>query len=557
MAIDELSKGIASSMCKLIAWISEQGHNHWFNMDFHNLLQTVPGTFTVVAIGFLTLTFVFFWILHKRKWNSCMLPPGPYPLPIIGNLHQLKLPAHRTLGDLAQKYGPIMFLRLGSVPTVVVSSSEMAKQFLKTHDSIFTGRPLMAAGKYLGYNYKGIAMAPCGDHWSQMRKICALELLSAKRIKSFKDVREEEVSAMISSIWEESERGTRAVNMSNASSALANNIVWRILAGRKFSENDLGDNSEGFKDLVSEISTTLGGFNIGDFIPYLDWLDLQGIKGRMKKAGERFDAFAEKLIDGHIERRRAIFNDQVDAEAEPVKDVVDVLLNMAEADKSEIKITREKIKALVLDIFGGGAAGTFTTIEWAMSELFRHPHAIRRLQEEIESVIGKHRKVNESDLASMKYLQCVVKETLRLYPAGPLTLPRESVGAVTVAGYYIPNKTLLMVNLWAMGRDPNLWGADASEFKPERFMEEEYIDFTGQSDFKMLPFGAGRRGCPGYPMAIPIVELTLAQLLHVFDWRVEGDPSQLDMKEACGASMPRQVPLFCFPSLRLPNFYCA
>jgi cytochrome P450 len=559
MAIDEISKGMASSTDRLTARMSWQGHNNWFNMAFHNLLQTVPGTLTAAAIGVLTVAFLFFWILHKRRWNSCRSPPGPYPWPIIGNLHQLRLPAHRSLGDLAQKYGPIMFLRLGSVPTVVVSSSETAKQFLKTHDSIFTGRPLMAAGKYLGYNYKVIAMAPCGDHWRQMRKICVSELLSAKRIESFKDVREEEVFAMISSIWEESQRGTRAVNMSKAISALANNIIWRILASRKFSDNDLGDNSKGLKDLVSEISVTLGGFNIGDFIPYLDWLDLQGIKGRMKKAGRRFDAFAEKLIDDHIDHRRAAktLNGQGDAEAEPVKDLVDVLLDMAEADKSETKITREKIKAIVLDIFGGGAAGTFTTIEWAMSELLRHPHTMKRLQEEIESVIGKHLKVNESDLVSMKYLQCVVKETLRLYPAGPLTLPRESVEAVTIAGYYIPKKTLLMVNLWAIGRDPNLWGADASEFKPERFMKEQYIDLIGQSDFKMLPFGAGRRGCPGYPMAIPIVELTLAQLLHVFDWRVEGDPSQLDMKEACGASMPRQVPLSSFPSLRLPTCYCA
>lgn len=527
----------------------------WFNMAFHNLLQCLPGTMTTAAIGFLTLVFLFFWLLQKRRWKGCILPPGPYPWPIIGNLHQLRLPAHHTLGDLAHKYGPIMFLRLGSVPTVVVSSSETAKQFLKTHDSIFTGRPAMAAGKYLGYNYKVIAMAPCGDHWRQMRKICALELLSAKRIESFKDVREQEISAMISSIWEESERGTRAVNLSKVISALANNIIWRILAGRTFSDNDLGENSKGFKDLVSEISSTLGGFNIGDFIPYLDWLDLQGIKGRMKKAGERFDAFAEKLIDDHIDHRRAAatLKGELDAEAEPVKDLVDVLLDMAEADKSETKITREKIKAVVLDIFGGGAAGTFTTIEWAMSELFRHPHAMKKLQEEIESVIGKHRKVKESDLASMKYLQCVMKETLRLYPAGPMTLPRESVEAVSIAGYYIPKKTLLMVNLWAIGRDPNLWGADASEFKPERFMADEYIDLTGQSDFNMLPFGAGRRGCPGYPMAVPIVELTLAQLLHVFDWRVEGDPSQLDMKEECGASMPRQVPLFSFPRLRLPN----
>jgi cytochrome P450 len=194
---------------------------------------------------------------------------------------------------------------------------------------------------------------------------------------------------------------------------------------------------------------------------------------------------------------------------------------------------------------------TSTTLEWAMSELIRHPHAVKSLREEIEWVVGKHRKVNESDLGSMKYLHCVVKETLRLYPAVALAVPHESVEAVTVGGYYIPKKTRVMVNLWAIGRDPNVWGSDASEFKPERFMEDEPINLSDQSDFSMIPFGAGRRGCPGAPMAIPAIELALAQLTHIFDWRVEGGPSLLDMKQAGGLTIPRQVPLCAYPRLRV------
>ena len=173
------------------------------------------------------------------------------------------------------------------------------------------------------------------------------------------------------------------------------------------------------------------------------------------------------------------------------------------------------------------------------------------MQEEIDSVVGQHRKVKEWDLATMKYLHCVVKETLRLYPALPLAVPHESVEAVTVGGYYIPNKTTVLVNLWAIGRDPNVWGADASEFKPERSMGEEHINLTGQSDFSMIPFSAGRRGCPGASVAIATIELAVARLLQTFDWRVEGDPSQLDIKEACGVKISRQVPLYAYPSLRV------
>jgi len=153
----------------------------------------------------------------------------------------------------------------------------------------------------------------------------------------------------------------------------------------------------------------------------------------------------------------------------------------------------------------------------------------------------------------MKYLRCVLKETLRLYPPVPLSIPHESVEAVTVGGYYIPKKAILLVNLWAIGRDPRVWGADdALKFMPERFMQEDQIDLKGTGDFRMIPFGAGRRGCPGVAMASPTIELALAQLVHNFEWKFEGDLSQMDMTEASATTLGRKVPLFAVPSLRLP-----
>jgi len=315
----------------------------------------------------------------------------------------------------------------------------------------------------------------------------------------------------------------------------------------------LGGEFKGFKDLLVQLTARVGDFNIGDFIPYLDWLDLQGIKQRMKKIDKTFNEFAEKIIDDHVNVNHLMAtvssNGQKEEDAEPhVQDFIDVLLHMA---KTNSKITRETIKGLVLDMFGAGLETTSTMLEWAMSELLRHPHVMKKLQQEIESIVGQHGNVKESNLASMKYLHCVAKETLRLYPALPLALPHQSMEAVTIGGYYIPKQTTVIVNVWAIGRDPNMWGEDAAEFKPERFMEEENINLTDQSDFSMIPFGAGRRGCPGASMAIHTIELAVAQLLHTFDWRVEGDPSQLDMKEASGMTIPRQVPLHAYPRLRI------
>jgi len=339
------------------------------------------------------------------------------------------------------------------------------------------------------------------------------------------------------------------VDVSKAIATLNSDIIWRVLAGRKFSDDDLGGDFESFKDFIVELISTAGAFNIGDFIPRLDWLDLQGIKGRMKKMHNAFNAFAEQILDDHVAHHMASStSNQQKEEAPYVKDFVDVMLEKAEADS---KMTRETVKAVVLDMAAAGLETTSTTLEWAMSELLRHPHVMKSLQEEIECVVGKDRKVNESDVASMKYLHCVVKETLRLYPSAVIAVPHESVEAVTVGRYHIPKKTMLIVNVWAIGRDPNVWGTDACEYKPERFMKDEHVNSADQSDFSMIPFSAGRRGCPGALMAIPTIEIVLAQLLHIFNWRVEGDPSQLDMTEVRGSSIPRQVPLIAYPTLRV------
>lgn len=229
-------------------------------MDFHSLLVSLPlpATLTIAAGGTTTivvglvfyLSFILVW--HKKR-ISARFPLVPFVWPIIGNIHQLKFSTHCALKDLADKYGPIIFLCLGFVPTVIVSSSNIAKHFLKTHDMIFASRPFTVAMKYIFFNNKDVAFAPYGEHWRKMRKICVLELLTAKRMESFNHVREEKVPLMIRSIWEESESGRKAMNISKAISTLASNMVWIILVKRKFSDDDLGGKLKGFKDLLVPI----------------------------------------------------------------------------------------------------------------------------------------------------------------------------------------------------------------------------------------------------------------------------------------------------------------
>eukprot|EP01018_Ginkgo_biloba_P005301 Gb_29955 [translate_table: standard] len=414
----------------------------------------------VVAAAVIILVSVFsikFGLLGHRI-GGYRLPPGPTPLPIIGNLHKLgKLP-HRSLQSLAKKCGPLMCLRLGSVSTVVASSPEMAKEFLKTHDAIFASRPPTSAGKHTAYDGKDMAFAPYGAYWRHIRKLCTLQLLTAKRLQSFQNVREEEVGLMVDSIGKES---AYPLNQSQQDPHIPHNKYYRF--------------------------------------------DLQGIVRRMKNVHKKIDAFAENVIDEHVVECMEL--------KEGGEDFVDVLLDM--------KLCRESIKALIL-----------------------------KAQQELESVVGKNRRVKESDLLHLKYLHCVVKETLRMYPAGPLMIPHESMEDCTVGGYHIPAKTRLIVNVWAIGRDPDVW-EDPLAFRLERFMERE-IDVRGQN-FEMIPFGSGRRGCPGSLLAIGVVELALAQLLQCFEWSVEGDPADLDSSEAFGLTIPRQHPLYAFSVSRLPE----
>uniref|UniRef100_A0A0D6QZV0 Cytochrome P450 n=1 Tax=Araucaria cunninghamii TaxID=56994 RepID=A0A0D6QZV0_ARACU len=487
--------------------------------------------------------FVVIWILcyFRRNSSKSKLPPGPRPWPIVGNLHQLGILPHRCLADLAKKYGPIMFLRLGSVPTVVVSSPAMAKEFLKTHDLIFSNRPKCATGKYVCYDYQDISFSHYGKYWRDLRKLCTLELLTAKRIDSFKFVREEEVSAMVRSVWEESGRGARFVDVRKMVDTFTRNIICRMFASKTYSDHDLSG-GKGFKEMLDEMFATAGAFCVGDFIPSLAWMDLQGVHRRMKKVSKIFDDFAEKIIDEHINSRRTKKQGRV-------KDMVDVLLDLAEDENEmiETKITRIQIKAIILDLLNAGTETSSTTVTWAMSELMRKPLSLARAQAELETVVGRHRSVKESDVASCEYLRCVVKETFRLHPPFPLLFYHESTEGCSVSGYYFPPKTRLIVNLWAIGRHESVW-EDAEEFKPERFIGKD-IDVRGM-DFELLPFGAGRRGCPGILAGLTNVELGLAQLLHCFDWTVEGE---VNMEEVSGLTVPRKFPLLVRPGWRLTS----
>ncbi|XP_057865721.2 cytochrome P450 750A1 [Cryptomeria japonica] len=502
-----------------------------FPMLLSSLFAVVDQAPTTMAITILMVLLIFYIFSRQRR----RLPPGPFPWPIVGNLLQMGELAHRTFHDIAKKYGPIASLKLGSVTAIVISSPEMAKEVLKTQDLIFASRPYTATAKYMFYNFMDVVFTPYGPYLRQMKKLCMVELLNAKKISSMRELREEEVCFAIRSVWEKSREGTVAVNLSQILSSLVQSQVLRLLCGDQRFDN----NGEEVKKMLMEATTTAAIFNIGDFIPWLDWLDLQGVKRRMKKVHKSFDQLMSKIIEQHRQRASSSVGEVYS------KDIIDALLEMQAADS--ITITDEHVKAVVLDIFVAGVETSTTTLEWAISALIQSPSVGKKLQAEIEAVVGRERAVQESDLQGMEYLFCVVKETLRLYPPVPLLLPHESTKDCTVNGYFIPKRSRTFISTWALGRDPALW-KDPLEFRPERFMGRDIDFIKGKDFFDVLPFGAGRRGCPGANMAFATLTLALGQLIHCFDWTVEGE---LDMMERIGVSLARKFDILVVPSLRL------
>ncbi|KAG6717308.1 hypothetical protein I3842_04G092100 [Carya illinoinensis] len=466
------------------------------------------------------------YLLREWTWTRMnktkKLPPSPRGLPIFGNLHMFGKFPHRDLHRLAQKYGPIMHLRLGFVPTIVLMTR---------------CRPPSEFAKHISYKQKNLSFSPYGPYWRNIRKMCNIELLSNHKINSFISMRKEELGLLVKFI-EKAAFDYMAVDLSAKVLSLSADMSCLMVLGKKYMDKDFDD--RGFKAIIQEGMHLGATPNLGDYLPYISLLDLQGLTRCMKAINKIFDDFLEKVIDAHVQSK----------ELNKIKDFVDIMLSFMGCEDFEYRVERSNIKAIILDMIAGSMDTTATTIEWAISEVIKHPSVMKKLQKELEDVVGLERMVEESDLDRLEYLDMVVKETMRLHQVAPLLIPHESIEDITIQGFHIPKKSSLMVNVWAIGQDPSVW-TDAEKFFPERFVGSS-IDVRGR-DFQLLPFGSGRRGCPGLQLDLTTVRLVVAQPVHCFDWEFHNNmlPTELDMTEEFGLTVPRAKHLLAIPRRRL------
>ncbi|XP_022765972.1 cytochrome P450 83B1-like [Durio zibethinus] len=466
----------------------------------------------------LAIPFFLFILLKHRNNGNILLPPSPPGLPLIGHLHMQMLDnsaPHVFLWKLSQKYGSLMSLRLGFRSTLVVSSAKMAKEVMKTHDLDFCSRPTLRAPQILSYDGSDLAFSPYNAYWREIRKICVVHLFNPNRVQLYCPIREDEVARLIEKISKLSVH-SKPVNLSELMMCLTSTMICRIGFGKRY-EEEVTERSR-FHSLLNESQTVLASFYISDYFPSMGWVDrLSGLLGRLEKKFKELDIFYQELIDEHLDPNRP---------KPEQEDIVDVLLQIWKDRNFTIDLNMDNIKAVLTDVFIAGTDTSAATVIWVMTFLMKNPRCMKKIQEEVRDLVGKKGFVNEDDVQDLIYLKAVIKETFRLQPVAPLLLPRETMRKCNIGGYEIPAKTLVYVNAWAVGRDPEAW-ENPEEFCPERFIGSS-IDYKGL-DFELIPFGAGRRGCPGIHLGVATVELALANLVYKFDWDMPTGMSKEDL----------------------------
>lgn len=476
------------------------------------------------------IIFVSYKLYQRLRFK---LPPGPHPWPVVGNLYDIKPVRFRCFAEWSQSYGPIISVWFGSTLNVIVSNSELAKEVLKEHDQQLADRHRSRSAAKFSRDGKDLIWADYGPHYVKVRKVCTLELFTPKRLEALRPIREDEVTAMVESIFHDCtnpENHGKSLLVKKYLGAVAFNNITRLAFGKRFvnSEGVMDEQGLEFKAVVANGLKLGASLAMAEHIPWLRWMfPLE--EEAFAKHGARRDRLTRAIMEEHTLARK---------ESGGAKQhFVDALLTLFN---------------IMQDMITAGMDTTAISVEWAMAELIKNPRVQQKAQEELDRVIGTNRVMTEQDFSSLPYLQCIAKEALRLHPPTPLMLPHRANANVKVGGYDIPKGSNVHVNVWAVARDPKVW-SNPLEFRPERFMEED-VDMKGH-DFRLLPFGAGRRICPGAQLGINLVTSMIGHLLHHFSWVPANGvrPEEIDMSENPGLVTYMRTSLEAIPTPRLPE----
>ncbi|CAL9760491.1 unnamed protein product [Musa acuminata subsp. burmannicoides] len=491
------------------------------------------------SIATLFTTILCFVCLRKKRSN---LPPGPRGFPVLGSLPFLDPDLHRWFADLGRVHGPVMRVRLGAKPCVVLSSASVAREVFRNHDVTFANHDVPAAARTASYGGSDLAWAAYGPHWRALRKVCVRELLSARRVEAVGPLRRREVRRMVAEVHS---RAGAAVEVREVMFVASLNLLMSMVWGVSLEGEERERVGREFRRVSDAFMELMSRPNVSDFFPALERFDLQGVERRMRGLVKWLDRVFDPIIDSKLREMKE------SGGGEGCKDFLQVLLELLEKEDTEVPLTLVNIKALIMDLLGGGTDTTSATVEWAMAELLHNPALMAKAQHELDEVVGKEGRVEESHIPHLSYLHAVVKEALRLHPPLPLLVPHSPSQTTTVGGFTIPRGTAVFVNVWAIQRDPSNW-TNPLEFIPERFLGADGGADYGGNNFGYIPFGSGRRICVGISLAEKMLMNTLASLLHSFDWHLPRE-AKIGLEEKFGLVLRKSEPLVAIPKPRLSS----
>ncbi|XP_010558964.1 PREDICTED: LOW QUALITY PROTEIN: cytochrome P450 76A1 [Tarenaya hassleriana] len=502
----------------------------------------------VCTLTSLALILYVAWLITTKRRRHRPLPPGPKPWPVVGNMFQLAispLPPHQTLSKLARGvHGPFMTLRLGSMLTVVASSSSAAREVLRDCDVALAGRKIYEAMKgERGKSSEGsLITAQYGAYWRMLRRLCTTQFFVTRRLDSMCNVRARCMDQMVRFVEEAGQNGTKTVDIGRYFFLMAFNLIGNLMFSKDLLDPDSKQGSKFFYH-AGKVMEFAGRPNVSDFFPLLRFLDPQGIRRQTQFHVERAFEIAGEFIRERMEVMKSKGRD------EKAKDYLDVLLEFrGDGPEEPSKFSSRTINVIVFEMFTAGTDTTTSTLEWALAELLHNPRTLTKLQNELRTSTSQ--TLQEQDLPNLPYLQAVIKETLRLHPPLPFLVPHKAMSTCHILNgqYTIPKETQVLVNVWAIGRDPDTW-PDPMIFRPERFLSNPNPrDFKGH-DFEFLPFGSGRRMCPALPLATRVLPMALGSMVRSFDWALADGlrPEELDMSERMGITLRKAIPLEAIP----------
>ncbi|XP_010508519.1 PREDICTED: cytochrome P450 705A5-like isoform X1 [Camelina sativa] len=503
-------------------------------VDFQNC-------FIFILVCFFSLL-CYSLIFRKPKYPRLDfdLPPSPPSLPVIGHLHLLlSVLIHRSLQKLSTKYGSILYLRVFSFPVVLVSSASIAYEIFRAHDVNISSRGFPPTDDSFFAGSFSFISAPYGDYWKFMKKLLVKHLLGPHALDRSRGVRAEELDRFYKNLFDKA-MNKESVDICAEALKLSNNSTCKMIMGRSCSEEN--GEAESVRALATEIDALTKKILLANMLRSgFRKLVLTLLRREMMDVSCRFDELLERILVEHEEK--------LDMHQQGT-DLLDVLLAAYRDENAEHKISRNHIKSFFADLLFASTDTLVQTTQWAMAELINNPNVLERLRGEIDSVVGKIRLVQETDLPNLPYLQAVVKEVLRLHPPGPV-FGRFSQEGCRVGGFYVPEKTTFMVNAYAVMRDPDSW-EDPDEFKPERFLASPRSDQEKErreQAIKYISFGSGRRSCPGENLAYFFIGTAIGVMVQGFEWKIKEEKVNMD-EAVVGLSLTMAHPLKITPVSR-------